>query len=70
MGMVSAMSDDEKLKNFAKYQRDYESGEQISAAQKWWIIALVTGASLTAAYALSNLRKKDKTDLDYTTCCP
>ena len=54
MCMVSEMSDDEKLKNFAKYQRDYERGEQISAALKWWIIALVTGASLAAAYALSN----------------
>ena len=54
MGMVSEMSDDEKLKNFAKYQRDYEREELISAARKWWIIALVTGASLAAAYALSN----------------
>ena len=54
MGMVSAMSDDEKLKNFARYQRDYERAEQISAVRKWWIIALVTGASLAAAYALSN----------------
>ena len=54
MGIVSAMSDDEKLKNFAKYQRDYEREEQISAARKWWIIALVTGDSLASAYALSN----------------
>ena len=54
MCMVPEMSDDEKFKNFAKYQRDYERGEQISAARKWWVIALVTGASLAAAYALSN----------------
>ena len=54
MGRLSEMSDDEKLKNFAKYQRDFERGEQISASRKWWIVALVTGASLAAAYALSN----------------
>jgi uncharacterized membrane protein YbaN (DUF454 family) len=54
MGRLSEMSDDEKLKNFAKYQRDFKREEQISASHKWWIIALVTGASLAAAYALSN----------------
>ena len=54
MWIVSAMSDDEKLKNFAKYQLNYEREEQISAARKWWIIALVTGAIMAAAYALSN----------------
>ena len=48
------MSDDEKLKNFARYQRDFEREERISASRKWWIIVLVTGASLAAAYALSN----------------
>ena len=52
--MVPEMSDHEKLKNFAKYQRDYERAEQISGVRKWWIIALVTGASLAAAYDLSN----------------
>ena len=54
MGRVPVMSDDEKLKNFARYQRDFEREERISASRKWWIIALVTGASLAAAYALSN----------------
>ena len=42
MGRVPEMSDDEKLKNFARYQRDFEREEQISASRKWWIIALVT----------------------------
>ena len=54
MGRVPVMSYDEKLKNFARYQRDFERGEQILASRKWWIVALVTGASLAAAYALSN----------------
>ena len=54
MGMVSEMSDDEKLRNFAKYQRNYEREEQIAAVRKWWVITLVTGASLAAAFALSN----------------
>jgi hypothetical protein len=53
-GKGPEMSDDEKLQNFARYQRDFEREERISASRKWWIVALVTGASLAAAYALSN----------------
>ena len=54
MGRLSEMSEDEKLKNFVIYQRDFDREEQIAASSKWWIIALVTVASLAAAYALSN----------------
>lgn len=48
------MSDDEKFKNFAKYQLDYEQSERNSILRKWTLIVIVAGSSIGLAYLLSN----------------
>ena len=48
------MSDDEKLKNFAKYQLDYEQSERNAVLRKWALVVIVAGSSVGLAYVLSN----------------
>ena len=48
------MSDDEKFKNFAKYQLDYEQSEQNAILRKWALIVIAAGSSVGLAYLLSN----------------
>ena len=48
------MSDDEKFRNFAKYQLDYEQSERNAVLRKWALIVIVAGLSIGLAYLLSN----------------
>ena len=48
------MSDDEKFKNFAKYQLDYEQSERNAVLRKWALIMIVASSSVGLAYLLSN----------------
>ena len=48
------MSDDEKFKNFAKYQLDYEQLERNAVLRKWALVMIVAGSSIGLAYLLSN----------------
>ena len=48
------MSDDEKLKNFAKYQLDYEQSERNAVSLKWALVVIVAVSSIGLAYILSN----------------
>ena len=48
------MSDDEKFKNFAKYQLDYEQSERNAVLRKWALIVIVAGSSVGLAYLLSS----------------
>ena len=48
------MSDDEKFKNFAKYQLDYEQSERNAVLRKWVLIMILAGSSVGLAYLLSN----------------
>ena len=48
------MSDDEKFRNFAKYQLDYEQSERNAVLRKWALIMIVAGSSVGLAYVLSN----------------
>ena len=48
------MSDEEKLKNFARYQLDYEQSERNAVLRKWALIMIVAGSSVGLAYLLSN----------------
>ena len=48
------MSDDEKFRNFAKYQLDYEQSERHAVLRKWALIMIVAGSSVGLAYLLSN----------------
>jgi hypothetical protein len=47
------MSDDEKFKNFAKYQLDYEQSERNAVMRKWALIVMLAGASVALAWLLS-----------------
>ena len=47
------MSDDEKFRNFAKYQLDYEQSERNAVWRKWALILIVAGSSVTLAWLLS-----------------
>lgn len=49
-----SMSNDEKFKNFAKYQLDYEQSERNAVLLKWALILLVAGSSVGLAYLFSN----------------
>ena len=46
------MSDDEKFKNFAKYQLDYEQSERNAVVRKWALIVIVAGSSVGLAYLI------------------
>ena len=48
------MSDEEKLKNFARYQLDYEQSERNTILRKWALIVIAAGSSVGLAYLLSN----------------
>jgi len=48
------MSDDEKFKNFAKYQLDYEQSERKASRRNWSLIFLLAGSSFGLAYLLSS----------------
>ena len=48
------MSNDEKFKNFAKYQLDYEQSERNAVWRKWALILIVAGSSVGLAYLLSS----------------
>ena len=48
------MSDDEKFKNFAKFQLDYELSERNAVVRKWALIVIVAGSSVGLAYLLSS----------------
>ena len=48
------MSNDDKFKNFAKYQLDYEQSERNAVLRKWALVVIVAGSSVTLAYLLSN----------------
>ena len=48
------MSDDEKFKNFAKYQLDYEQSVRNAVLRKWVLVVIVVGSSVTLAYLLSS----------------
>ena len=48
------MSDDEKFKNFAKYQLDYEQSERNAALRKWALIVIVAGTSVALAWLFSS----------------
>ena len=48
------MSDDEKFKNFAKYQLAYEQSERNAVLRKWALIMIVAGSSVGLAWLLSN----------------
>ena len=48
------MSDDEKFKNFAKYQLDYEQSERKAVLRKWALVVIVVGSSVGLAYLFSN----------------
>ena len=48
------MSDDEKFRNFAKYQLDYEQSERNAALRKWALIVISTSASVALAWLLSS----------------
>ena len=48
------MSDDEKFRNFAKYQLDYEQSERNAALRKWVLIVIVAGASVALAWLFSS----------------
>ena len=51
---LDRMSDDEKFKNFAKYQLDYEQSERNAALRKWALIVIVAGSSVGLAYLISS----------------
>ena len=48
------MSDDEKFKNFAKYQLDYEQSERNAVLRKWALVVIVASSSVGLAYLLSS----------------
>ena len=48
------MTDDEKFKNFAKYQLDYEQSERSAVFRKWAVILVLAGSSVGLAYLLSS----------------
>ena len=48
------MSDDEKFKNFAKYQLDYEQSERNAVLRKWAVILILVGSSVGLASLLSS----------------
>ena len=48
------MFDDEKFKNFAKYQLDYEQSKRNAALRKWALILILAGSSVGLAYLLSS----------------
>ena len=50
---LDRMSDDEKFKNFAKYQLDYEQSERNAVMRKWALIVMLAGASVALAWLLS-----------------
>ena len=47
------MSDDEKFRNFAKYQLDYEQSERHAVWRKWALILFLAGSSVALAWLLS-----------------
>ena len=48
------MSDEEKLKNFARYQLDYEQSERNTVLRRWAVILILAGSSVGLAYLLSS----------------
>ena len=48
------MSDDEKFRNFAKYQLDYEQSERHAVWRKWALILILAGSSVALTYLLSS----------------
>ena len=48
------MSDEEKLKNFAKYQLDYEQSERNAVLRKWALVVIMACSSVGIAYLLSS----------------
>ena len=51
---LDRMSDDEKYKNFAKYQLDYQQSERNAVLRKWAVILVLAGSSVGLAYILSS----------------
>ena len=51
---LDRMSDDDKFKNFAKYQLDYEKSERNAVLRKWALVVIVAGSSVSLAYLLSS----------------
>ena len=51
---LDRMSDDDKFKNFAKYQLDYEQSERNAVLRKWALVVIVAGSSVSLAYLLSS----------------
>ena len=51
---LDRMSDDNKFKNFAKYQLDYEKSERNAVLRKWALVVIVAGSSVSLAYLLSS----------------
>ena len=47
------MSDDEKFRNFAKYQLDYEQSDRHAVWRKWALILILAGSSVALAWLLS-----------------
>ena len=48
------MADDEKFRNFAKYQLDYDQSERNAVLRKWALVLIVAGSSVGLAYILSS----------------
>ena len=46
------MSLDDKLKNYAKYQLDYERSNALRNALRWLSLIIIAGAILIAIYVL------------------
>jgi len=46
------MSDNDKLRNFAKYQLDYEQSERQAFRRRWALVLIVAGSSLALAWFL------------------
>ena len=51
---LDRMSDDDKFRNFAKYQLDYEQSERNAVLRKWALVVIVAGSSVSLAYLLSS----------------
>ena len=47
------MADDEKFKNFRAYQFETEQSEREASTQKWALIFILAGSSVTLAWLLS-----------------
>lgn len=48
----NSMSDNDKFRNFAKYQLDYEQSERQAFRRRWALILIVAGSSIALAWFL------------------